>query len=56
VLQRYRAANFFYRDVRPAIKARRTEKKDDVISHLISEGYSNPAILIECMTYASPAW
>lgn len=46
------ALNFFARDVRPAIRARRLERQEDVISHLLDEGYSDRAILIECMTYA----
>lgn len=46
------ASWFFLRDVRPAIKARRRQRQEDVISHLIDEGWPNQAILIECMTYA----
>lgn len=46
------ALNFFFRDVRPAIKTRKVERRDDVISHLIDEGYPDKKILIECMTYA----
>ncbi len=44
--------DFFLRDVKPAIRARRETPKDDIISHLLKEGYSEKAILIECMTYA----
>jgi cytochrome P450 len=47
------ALNFFLRDVRPAIAARRKERAEDVISHLVDEGYPDKAILIECMTYAA---
>jgi cytochrome P450 len=43
---------FFYGDVRPAIKSRRAQRQEDVISHLIDQGYSSQSILIECMTYA----
>jgi cytochrome P450 len=43
---------FFLRDVRPAIARRRAEPQEDVISHLIEEGYPDKAILMECMTYA----
>ncbi|WP_018636464.1 cytochrome P450 [Parafrankia elaeagni] len=43
---------FLLRDVRPAIRARRERRQEDVISHLIEEGYPDKAILIECMTYA----
>jgi cytochrome P450 len=49
----YRALNFFYHDVRPSIRARRIARRDDIISHLLDEGYSDRAILIECMTYAA---
>jgi cytochrome P450 len=44
VMVRYHALNLFYRDVRPAIRARRLARRDDVISHLIDEGYSERAI------------
>jgi cytochrome P450 len=49
----YRALNFLYLDVMPAIRARRISSREDVISHLVKEGYSNKAILIECMTYGT---
>lgn len=45
-------ANFFLRDVRPAIRARRRERREDVISHLLDEGYPDKAVLVECITYA----
>jgi cytochrome P450 len=44
---------FYWRDVRPAINARRREAKDDLISHLLSEGCTNPEILGECVTFAA---
>ncbi|MGD0143301.1 MAG: cytochrome P450 [Rhizomicrobium sp.] len=44
---------FFIRDVAPAIRARRRSPRDDVISHLIGQGYSNREILTECLTYAA---
>jgi cytochrome P450 len=52
LLFRFHALNFFYRDVRPAIKARRRERREDLISQLLDEKYSDKAIMIECMTYA----
>jgi hypothetical protein len=52
VLRSYHGLAFYFRDVRPAIAARRKQRGDDVISHLLDEGYSDKAILIECMTYA----
>lgn len=44
---------FFRRDVVPAIRHRQTHDRDDVISFLVREGYSDQEILIECMTYAT---
>ncbi|MBB1509999.1 cytochrome P450 [Tessaracoccus sp. MC1756] len=44
---------FYFWDVRPAIRARRRQPQEDVISHLIDEGYGAPAILIECVTYGA---
>ncbi|GMA41496.1 cytochrome P450 [Mobilicoccus caccae] len=44
---------FYVRDVRPAIVARRRERDEDVISHLIDQDYTDPEILIECVTYGA---
>ncbi len=44
---------FHLADVRPAIAARRKAPGEDVISHLLAEGYREPAILIECVTYGA---
>lgn len=44
---------FYKRDVVPAIRERQKEDKDDVISFLVREGYSDQEILVECMTYAT---
>jgi cytochrome P450 len=44
---------FFRRDVIPAIRARRKQDKDDVISFCVKEGFSEQQILVECMTYAT---
>lgn len=49
----FRALKFYYLDVRPAIRARRAGRRDDIISHLLDEDYADRAILIECMTYAA---
>lgn len=49
----YRSMSFMWRDVMPAVRARRKAPRDDVISYCVQEGYSNKAILIECMTYAT---
>ncbi|SEP10332.1 cytochrome P450 [Trujillonella endophytica] len=52
VLVGVHALNFMVQDVLPAVRARRKERREDVISHLLDEEYSNQQILIECMTYA----
>jgi cytochrome P450 len=44
---------FYLADVRPAIAARMKAPAEDVISHLLAEGYPKPAILIECVTYGA---
>ena len=44
---------FYSLDVRPAIAARRKKPLEDVISHLLAEGYSDPEILSECVTYGA---
>ncbi len=44
---------FFLADVRPAIRARRRQPRQDVISHLIAEGYTDADILVECVTYGT---
>jgi cytochrome P450 len=44
---------FYWRDVRPSINARRRQGRDDLISHLLSEGCTKPEILGECVTFAA---
>lgn len=44
---------FFYQDVKPAIRARRKEPREDLISHLLEKGYTDFEILTECITYAA---
>jgi cytochrome P450 len=44
---------FLQRDVRPAMRDRRHEDKDDVISYLVREGLGEQEVLVECMTYAT---
>jgi cytochrome P450 len=46
-------ATFYWLDVRPSINARRKERRDDLISHLIDEGCTNGEILGECVTFAA---
>jgi cytochrome P450 len=45
-------AQFFLCDVLPAVRARRKQRREDVISQVLDKGYSMKAIIIECMTYA----
>jgi cytochrome P450 len=53
VAGQYLMLAFYLRDVRPAIRARRAVRREDVISHLIDQGYSDREILTECMTYGA---
>jgi cytochrome P450 len=48
-----RSIHFLLRDVKPAIAARRRQRREDVISHLLDEGYSDREILTECLTYGA---
>lgn len=48
-----RVLRFYVRDVRPAIRARRAEPRDDVISHLVAAGMRPQDIVIEALTYAA---
>jgi cytochrome P450 len=52
-LNNFALLGFFWMDVKPAIRARRRERKEDVISYLIDQGYSDTEILTECMTYGA---
>jgi cytochrome P450 len=45
--------SFYLLDVRPAIRTRRRERRDDLISHLIDEGCTNAEILGECVTFGA---
>jgi cytochrome P450 len=49
----WRVLSFFLGDVRPAIRSRRRKPREDVISHLISQGYKDSEILTECITYGA---
>lgn len=44
---------FYLFDVAPAIRARRKDPGEDVISHLVKEGYNGLEIMIECLTYGA---
>jgi len=44
---------FFFLDVKPAIRARRQQRADDVISQLLDQGFGDVDILTECVTYGA---
>lgn len=44
---------FYWRDVRPAIRARRQRPTEDIISFLLERGYRPREILMECLTYGT---
>ena len=48
-----KTAEFYNRHVAPAVEARRKEPKDDVVSYMVKEGYSQQAMIMECMTYGT---
>jgi cytochrome P450 len=53
VLNNLALLGFFWMDVKPAIRARKKKGKEDVISYLVDQGYSDAEILTECMTYGA---
>ncbi len=46
-------SHFYLRDVRPALKTRREQRQDDLISHLIDQDYKNMEIMTECVTFGA---
>ncbi|MCW5714798.1 MAG: cytochrome P450 [Bauldia sp.] len=44
---------FHFRDVRPAVRERRRVPREDVISHLLTQGYTPREIMMECVTYGA---
>ncbi len=51
--QIYSWGSIYLADVRPAVRPRRREPRDDLISHLIAEGCTDAEILGECLTFAA---
>jgi cytochrome P450 len=45
--------SIYLKDVRPAVKARRAARRDDLISHLLDEGCRGGEVLGECVTFAA---
>ncbi len=50
---RWNLLAFFFFDVRPAITKRKKQPREDVISHVLGEGYTPPEVLSECVTYGA---
>jgi cytochrome P450 len=46
-------SGIYFNDVRPAVRARRAQRRDDLISHLLDDGCSSAEILGECITFAA---
>lgn len=46
-------ATFTWHDVRPAVRARKKERRADVISYLLDQNYTLTEIATECLTYAA---
>lgn len=46
-------ATFTWHDVRPAVRARKRQRREDVISHLLDQKYTLTEIATECLTYAA---
>jgi hypothetical protein len=44
---------FYPLDVQPAICARRDAPHEDLISHLLAQGYRDSAVLTECVTFGA---
>ncbi|AXQ30500.1 cytochrome P450 [Solimonas sp. K1W22B-7] len=53
ILLGIKALEFMRKDLKPAVKARRIEPREDVISYMVKENYSKKAMFIECLTYGS---
>lgn len=46
-------SQFMFLDVMPAVRKRRKQHRDDIISQTLDKNYGDRAIMIECMTYAT---
>ncbi|GAA4552281.1 cytochrome P450 [Amycolatopsis samaneae] len=46
-------SRIYFNDVRPAVRARKHRRRDDLISHLLDEGCKDTEILGECLTFAA---
>ena len=48
-----RSVVFYLLDVQPAIRARRRTPREDLISHLLAQGYRDSEVLTECVTFGT---
>lgn len=48
-----RAWNLIRKDLKPAVAARKSNPRDDVITFMVREHWSTKSMLIECMTYGT---
>lgn len=48
-----RSLVFYLLDVQPAIRARRRVPHEDLISHLLAQGYRDSEVLTECVTFGT---
>jgi cytochrome P450 len=48
-----RSVVFYLLDVQPAIRARRSVPHEDLISHLLAQGYRDSEVLTECVTFGT---
>jgi cytochrome P450 len=46
-------AGFYLADVRPVVRARRRQRRDDLVSHLVDQGCTGGEILGECVTFGA---
>lgn len=49
----YRSIVLYKQNIEPAAKSRAVEPRDDVISHMVKQGYSPKSMIIECLTYGT---
>jgi cytochrome P450 len=47
----YRLNELYEKDIAPAVEARRTDPRDDVISYMVKENYSKASMIMEVMAY-----
>lgn len=53
IMRTWYGFRFYRKDVQPAVRKRREQPSDDIISQCLERGYSDEAIMVECMTYAT---